>query len=38
MMDIARFWLKLGIDGFRADAVPYLFEREGLMDEEDKED
>ena len=26
---IARFWLELGIDGFRADAVPYLFEREG---------
>jgi len=29
MLDIARFWLKLGIDGFRVDAVPYLFEREG---------
>ncbi|MGE5073196.1 MAG: maltose alpha-D-glucosyltransferase, partial [Anaerolineae bacterium] len=29
MLDIARFWLRLGIDGFRADAVPYLFEREG---------
>lgn len=28
MLDIARFWLDLGVDGFRADAVPYLFERE----------
>jgi trehalose synthase len=28
MFDIARFWLELGVDGFRADAVPYLFERE----------
>lgn len=26
---IVRFWLDLGVDGFRADAVPYLFEREG---------
>jgi len=29
MKNIMRFWLDLGIDGFRADAVPYLFEREG---------
>jgi maltose alpha-D-glucosyltransferase / alpha-amylase len=29
MLQIAGFWLDLGIDGFRADAVPYLFEREG---------
>jgi maltose alpha-D-glucosyltransferase/alpha-amylase len=29
MLNIARFWLELGVDGFRADAVPYLFEREG---------
>ena len=29
MFNVARFWLNLGIDGFRADAVPYLFEREG---------
>ena len=28
MLDAARFWLDLGVDGFRADAVPYLFERE----------
>ena len=29
MIKVASFWLELGIDGFRADAVPYLFEREG---------
>ncbi len=29
ILNVARFWLELGIDGFRADAVPYLFERDG---------
>ena len=29
MFNVMRFWLDLGVDGFRADAVPYLFEREG---------
>jgi trehalose synthase len=29
MLKIAKFWLDLGVDGFRADAVPYLIEREG---------
>ncbi|GIG40044.1 maltose alpha-D-glucosyltransferase [Cellulomonas phragmiteti] len=29
MLDVARFWLHLGVDGFRLDAVPYLFEAEG---------
>ncbi len=26
---ILDYWLKMGVDGFRLDAVPYLFEREG---------
>ncbi|GAB2791589.1 maltose alpha-D-glucosyltransferase [Rhabdobacter roseus] len=26
---IINFWCKLGVDGFRLDAVPYLFERDG---------
>jgi maltose alpha-D-glucosyltransferase/alpha-amylase len=29
MLDVVRFWLDLGLDGFRVDAVPYLFERDG---------
>jgi maltose alpha-D-glucosyltransferase/alpha-amylase len=29
MFEITRFWMRLGLDGFRCDAVPYLFEREG---------
>jgi maltose alpha-D-glucosyltransferase/alpha-amylase len=30
---IMRHWLELGVDGFRADAIPYLFEREGTNGE-----
>lgn len=33
MLDVMRFWLDLGLDGFRLDAVPYLFEREGTNGE-----
>jgi len=29
MRNVMDFWLEMGIDGFRADAVPYLIEREG---------
>ena len=29
MLKVMQFWLDLGVDGFRVDAVPYLFEREG---------
>ena len=29
MLDVIRYWLGMGLDGLRLDAVPYLFEREG---------
>ena len=33
MLEVLRFWLDLGMDGFRLDAVPYLYEREGTNGE-----
>ncbi len=29
IFDVVRFWARMGVDGFRLDAVPYLFEEEG---------
>ena len=37
MLAALRFWLDLGLDGFRLDAVPYLYEREGTICENLKE-
>jgi maltose alpha-D-glucosyltransferase / alpha-amylase len=33
MLDVVRYWLEFGVDGFRLDAIPYLFEREGTINE-----
>jgi maltose alpha-D-glucosyltransferase/alpha-amylase len=33
MLNVVRFWLDIGLDGFRLDAVPYLFERDGTNGE-----
>ncbi|GMA40466.1 maltose alpha-D-glucosyltransferase [Mobilicoccus caccae] len=29
ILDVVRFWMELGVDGARLDAIPYLFEEEG---------
>ncbi len=29
ILEVVRYWLRMGVDGFRLDAVPYLFQEEG---------
>ena len=31
VLDVMRYWLDMGVDGLRLDAVPYLIEREGTV-------
>ena len=33
VVDVMRFWLDLGVDALRLDAIPYLIEREGTINE-----
>jgi maltose alpha-D-glucosyltransferase / alpha-amylase len=33
IIEVLRFWLDMGVDGLRLDAVPYLFERDGTNGE-----
>jgi maltose alpha-D-glucosyltransferase/alpha-amylase len=33
ILDVMRFWLDMGVDALRLDAIPYLIEREGTINE-----
>src|SRR2546427_532782 len=33
IVDVMRFWFELGVDALRLDAIPYLIEREGTINE-----
>src|SRR5450631_4394435 len=33
VLNAMEFWLEMGVDGFRLDAIPYLIEREGTSNE-----
>lgn len=37
IFDVVRFWADLGVDGFRLDAIPYLYETEGGSGESEPE-
>ncbi|MCW5631768.1 MAG: maltose alpha-D-glucosyltransferase [Rubrivivax sp.] len=33
VLEVMEFWLDMGVDGFRLDAIPYLIERDGTSNE-----
>jgi maltose alpha-D-glucosyltransferase/alpha-amylase len=33
VLSVMEFWLEIGVDGFRLDAIPYLIERDGTSNE-----
>jgi len=33
VLEVMEFWLEMGVDGFRLDAIPYLIERDGTSNE-----
>ncbi len=33
VIEVMEFWLEIGVDGFRLDAIPYLIERDGTNNE-----
>ena len=37
IFDVVRFWADLGVDGFRLDAIPYLYETDGGTGESEPE-
>jgi maltose alpha-D-glucosyltransferase / alpha-amylase len=37
IFDVVRFWADLGVDGFRLDAIPYLYESDGGTGESEPE-
>jgi len=38
LLDAMKFWLDLGVDGFRVDAVPHMFEDQRFLDEPENPD